>query len=185
MHLENPLERNIFFYSDVEQETIGELTQAIITIESHDKKLARVSEAYGFKYEPKPIEFYISSYGGDVYSCLGLISIMKACTTPIDTYVTGCAMSAGFVIALNGHKRFCYGDSSYMVHQLSSVSWGKIQERVERLDEDKRLQKLLDKNILEHSNLTKSELKEIYKSKIDKYYSAEDAMGMGLVDVIL
>lgn len=185
MHLENPLERNIYFYSDVEQETIGELTQAIIEIETHDKRLARVSEAYGFKYQPQPIQLYVNSYGGDVYACLGLISIMKSCTTPIHTYVTGCAMSAGFVIAINGHKRFCYGNSTYMLHQLSSVSWGKIQERVERLSEDKRLQKLLDINILEHSNLTKSKLKEVYTTKVDKFYSASAAVDMGLVDVIL
>lgn len=185
MQLENPLNRNIFFYADVSQDTIGEVTQMLIEIETHDKRLAKMSQPLGMSYKPEPIIMYVNSFGGDVYACLGLIAVMQKCTTPIHTYVTGCAMSAGFMLAINGHKRFCYSTSTYMVHQLSNVSWGSIQERDERMVEDRRLQELLNENILTNTSLSKKDLKAIYKAKEDMYISAERAFKLGIVDEIV
>lgn len=185
MILENPLERDLFFYSDVAQDSIGELTQAIIIINRHDEKLANVSQAYGFKYTPDPIRLYVNSFGGDVYACLGLISIMKTSKTPIHTIVTGCAMSAGFIIAISGHKRFCYKNSSYMWHQVSSLNYGKIQEKEENMNEDRRLQTILDNHILDLTKISDKKLKKMYKSKQDKFFSAEKALELGLVDTII
>ena len=185
MNLENPLDRNILFYTDVAQETIGELTGMILNIESHDLQLKKHAKSYGFKYKPEPIKFFINSYGGDAYACLGLVSIMKNCTTPIHTYVSGCAMSAGFILAINGHKRFCYNNSSYMWHQLSSSAIGKLQEQGENIIESDRIQKLLDQVVFENTNLNEKDLKKLYRGKKDKFFSAQRALELGIVDKIL
>lgn len=185
MNIETPLERDIFFYGDVDQGSIGELTSMIITIESHDKKLAQTGSMYGFSYAPAPIRIFINSFGGDAYACLGLISIIKNCSTPVHTYVTGCAMSAGFLIAINGHERFCYENSTYMIHQMSYGAEGTIENHEDDIIESKRMQEIMDKNILHVSNLTKKELSKLYKTKKDKYMSPEKAMKYGCVDVIL
>jgi ATP-dependent Clp protease, protease subunit len=185
MILENPLDRDLFFYSDVAQDSIGELTQAIVYINRHDEKLANISRAYGFTYTPDPIKLYVNSFGGDVYACLGLISIMKTSKTPIHTIVTGCAMSAGFMIAISGHKRFCYNNSSYMWHQVSSLNYGKIQEKEENMIEDRRLQVILDQHILDLTGITTKKLQKMYKSKQDKFFNPEKALELNLVDSII
>jgi ATP-dependent Clp protease protease subunit len=185
MQLENPIDRTITFYSDVTPESIAEVVHAINSINEHDEKLKKTAKAFGMKYDPKPIILLINSYGGHVYPCLGLIGIMRNSETPIHTYVSGCAMSAAFIIAICGHKRFCYQESSYMLHEASNMSWGKIQERVEGLQEDSRLQKILNDIILQNTNITKKQLKKIFKSKRDKFYSGEEAQTLGCVDVVI
>lgn len=185
MNLENPLDRNIFFYADVGQETIGEITAMLVEIESHDLKLKKHAEAYGMSYKPEPIKLFINTPGGDAYACLGLLGIMKNCTSPIHTYVTGCAMSAGFIIAVNGHKRFCYENSTYMWHEAGYMIAGKTTEHEESMVESIRIQKLFDKNIIEKTNLTEKDLKKIYKTKLDKIFSSETALKLGIVDEIL
>lgn len=185
MNLENPLDRNILFYTDVSQETIGELTGMILNIESHDLQLKRHAKSYGFTYKPEPIKFYINSFGGDAYACLGLVSIMKKCTTPIHTIVTGCAMSAGFIIAINGHKRFCHKNSTYMWHEVSSMAIGKLQEQGESIIEGARIQKLLDQEVFDNTNLNEKDLKKLYRGKKDKFFSAQRAIDLGIVDKII
>lgn len=185
MNLENPFDRNIFFYADVTQEAIGELTAMIVEIESHDLRLKKAAAAYGMVYTPDPIMFYINTPGGDAYACLGLVGIMKNCTTPIHTIVTGCAMSAGFIMAINGHKRFCYESSSYMWHEAGYMALGKTTEHEENMNESVRIQKIFDKNITEKTNLTDKDLKKIYRTKQDKYISSDAALKLGIVDVIL
>lgn len=185
MNLENPMDRSILFYTDVAQETVGEVTAMILSIAEHDQRLGRTAEAYGLKYTPEPIKLYLNSYGGDAYACLGLVSIMQNCTTPIYTYVTGCAMSAGFIIAIAGHKRFCYGHSSYMWHQLSYGDQGKLQEKEEGMVESYRIQKIADQFILNNTEITKKYLSKMYLSKKDKYISPSEALELGIVDEIL
>jgi len=185
MNLENPLERNIFFYTDVTQETIGEISAIIVEIESHDKRLKKHAAVFGLDYTPEPIKFYINTPGGDAYACLGLVGIMRNCTTPIHTIATGCAMSAGFIMAINGHKRFCFESSSYMWHEAGYMALGKTTEHEENMVESIRLQKIIDKNIIEKTGLSAKDLKKIYRSKQDKYISAEEALKLGIVDEIL
>ena len=185
MNLENPAPRKLLFYGDVDQMSIAELTHMILEIDDHDKKLSHTAILHGFSYTPEPINIYINSFGGDAYAVLGLLSIMKLCNIQIHTYVTGCAMSAGFMIAINGHKRFCYETSTLMVHESSHGDSGTIHERLESMEEDHRLQKMLDNNIIENTNLTKKDLKKIYKLKKDKYLSPDDSITYGCIDVIL
>lgn len=108
MDLKEPKIRDLFFNKQVDQSSIGELTKSIVEIINDDKHLKKISKIMGYKYEPKPINIYIDSYGGHVYQILGLISIIEKSKTPIHTIVTGCAMSCGFLLLLSGHKRFAY-----------------------------------------------------------------------------
>ena len=103
-----PKERNIYFTRQVDQSSIGDLTKQIIEINEDDKHLRKLYDVYGIDYTAKPINIYIDSYGGAVYQCFGLISVMERSKTPIHTIVTGCAMSCGFMILISGHKRFAH-----------------------------------------------------------------------------
>ena len=66
------------------------------------------------------IKIYIDSYGGQVYQCFGLIGVMES-KTEIHT-VCSAAMSCGFIILINGHKRFAYRHATPLYHRVSSVS---------------------------------------------------------------
>jgi ATP-dependent Clp protease protease subunit len=180
-----PMSRKIFFPSQVDQKSISDVTQKIITINESDLKLKKIYKINSLKYKAHPIEIYIDSYGGFVYQCWGLLSVMKNSKTPVHTIVTGCAMSCGFMMLISGHKRFAYQLSTPMFHQVSSGSWGKIKDMEEDLEETKRLQKMLEQITLEKTKITKKKLKEIYNAKKDWFMTAQEALSYGIIDEII
>ena len=183
--LPNPMGRELFFNKEVSQDSIGTLAERIIQIQNSDDYLRRLYAVHNLVYNPFPIKIYIDSYGGDVYACFGLLSIMDACSTPIHTYVTGSAMSAGFMIAIHGHKRYAYPKASLMYHVVSSGVIGTIKDMEDNLVEMQRLQLMIEEVTLERTAMTKGLLNEVYKQKQDFYMSAKDALRYGCIDSII
>ena len=182
---ETPKDRNLFFNKQVDQETIGKLTEDIVKINEHDEMLKKVYAIYDLDYSPKPIKIFIDSYGGYAYQCFGLLSIMNSSKTPIHTIVTGAAMSCGFMMLIHGHKRFGYPLSTPLYHQVGGVAWGKMKDVEEEYIELKRLQQILEDLTIEKTKISKKELTEIYDGKRDWYMDAEEALKLGVIDEII
>jgi ATP-dependent Clp protease protease subunit len=180
-----PKKRDLFFTKQVDQASIGDITQKIIEINQDDEHLKKVYSIYGLKYEPEPIKIYIDSYGGYVYQCFGLLSVMERSQTPIHTIVTGCAMSCGFMMLISGHKRFAHKLSTPLYHQVSSGAFGTVKEMEESLQESKRLQEKLEEIVLDKTSISKKKLKEIFDTKKDWFMTSEEALKLNIVDEIL
>lgn len=183
--LPSPADRTIYLSQQVNQESINSLTKTIVNIQEDDIYLKKLYELHDLEYKPKPIKLYIDSYGGNVYQCLGLINVMDKCKTEIHTIVTGCAMSAGFMIAISGHKRYGYKNSTYMYHQASSGVMGTVKDIEDGLTEVKRLQKLLEEITTDKTDIPKKKLKDIFESKNDWYITSDEALTMNIIDEII
>lgn len=183
--LEAPKSRNLFFTEQVDQSSISKLTQSIIEIEEHDEHLKKIYALHDITYSPKPIKIYIDSYGGEVYACFGLLSVMDRCKTEIHTIVTGCAMSCGFMMLICGHKRFAHKLSTPLYHQVGSAAWGKLKDMEEDVEETRRLQKMLEDITLKQTSISAKRLKEVFEKKYDWHMSAQEALKLGVVDEIL
>lgn len=180
-----PLNRKLFFSSQVDQETISELSKKIIEINTNDRELEQYYPIYGLKYDPQPIEIYIDSYGGKVYQIMGLISIIEQSKTPIHTICTGCAMSCGFLLLINGHKRYCYEHGTPLYHQVSSGGNGKVEDLEQKLIETKRLQEKIEEMTMKKTKITKEMLNKNRIEKVDWYMDAVEAKKLGVVDEII
>lgn len=178
-------ERNLFFNKQVDQSSIGELMQSIINFNDIDQKMEELASFNQNSYVRQPISIYIDSYGGNVYQIFGLIGIIEQSKTPIYTYLTGCAMSCGFLLLISGHKRFAYKYSTALYHQVSSGAYGKIQEIEERVEETQRLQLIIEKMTLDKTKISKSRLEKSRKSKEDWFIPSDDLVDYGIVDVII
>jgi ATP-dependent Clp protease protease subunit len=185
VNLELPKDRNIFFTKQVDQASIADVTQRIIEINEDDKRLKKIYDVYDIEYTPKPIKIYIDSYGGSVYQCFGLLSVMEKSKTPIHTIVTGCAMSCGFMMLISGHKRFAHKLSTPLYHQVSSGGWGKLKDLEEDIEETRRLQKIIEKITLEKTKISKERLKDVFERKIDWFMDSDEALRLGVVDDII
>jgi len=183
--LPKPRTRNLYLPEQVNQESMNKLTKAIIEINESDRYLEGLYALNDINYRPKPIQMYIDSYGGAVYQCFGLLGVMNKSITPIHTIVTGAAMSCGFMILISGHKRFGYELSTPLYHQVSTGFRGKIQDMEESLEETKRLQKKIEDITLRKTNIPKKKLTQVLKNKIDWHMSAEEALGLGVIDGII
>ncbi len=78
----------------------------------------------------KIIPVIIDSYGGQVYSLMSMISAVKHAELPIATIVEGKAMSCGAVLFSFGEDglRFMDPDATIMIHDVSSMDFGKVEE---------------------------------------------------------
>ena len=83
----------------------------------------------------------IDSYGGQVYSLMSMISDIKHSKIPVATIVQGKAMSCGAILFSCGAegKRFMDPDATLMIHDVSSMSWGKVEEVKVSAEETDRL----------------------------------------------
>jgi ATP-dependent protease ClpP protease subunit len=110
---------------------------------------------------------------------------MRECSTPIHTIVTGTAMSCGFLIAISGHVRSCYADSTHMYHQVSTGIIGTLKEVETEFLEASRLQDRIEDITLRQTKITPEKLEEIYNMRHDFYMSSEEALTLGCVDNII
>ena len=78
----------------------------------------------------KVIPVIIDSYGGQVYSLMTMISAIKHSEIPVATIVEGKAMSCGAVLFTFGEQghRYMDPDATVMIHDVSSMDFGKVEE---------------------------------------------------------
>lgn len=91
------------------------------------------------------IPIIIDSYGGMVHGALAMIACVESATVPVATICIGKAMSAGSILLSCGTEgyRYCDPNAAVMLHDVSSTSWGKIEEIKANTQEAERLHKLI------------------------------------------
>ena len=105
----------------------------IIRVNKFDEKSAKDFQdqvALAHNTGQKVIPVVIDSYGGQVYSLMAMISAIKSSELPIATIVEGKAMSCGAILFSFGEEglRFIDPDATVMIHDVSSMDFGKVEE---------------------------------------------------------
>ena len=120
----------------------------VITVNKFDEESANefatlVSAAQNTGQKVIPV--VIDSYGGEAYSLLSMIGTIKSSKIPIATIVKGKAMSCGALFASFGEEglRFMDKDAVLMVHDVSTMAFGKVEELKADARESDRLNKKL------------------------------------------
>lgn len=136
----------------------------------------------------QPIELVINSYGGSIYEMLGTLGLIeqfkKEFKYTIVTTLTGKAMSCGAILFLFGDIRRMYSYGTLLFHQLSTANWGNYEQLKVGFEENTRLQNLLDKIIVEKTNIPSGMLKEKTKG-LDWYISPEECIKLGIATEII
>lgn len=185
MVVDTPLKRNLFISETITQASMKKITQDIVDINDLDEEIAAQYQIQRMIYTPKPIKLYIDSYGGQIYSCFGLLGIIEKSKTPIHTIVTGCACSAAFLISITGHKRYGYDKSTFMYHEASKVTAGKLTEIKEDVDVLEKLQVILDKHVIDNTKISLEKLNKLNRKKKDWYVDSKKAIKLGIIDEII
>lgn len=140
-----------------------------------------------FELDAKPksdIVMLINSSGGDISAMTAIHDAMKMLRNDVATVCIGNAYSSAAVILAAGTKgkRFITPYSEVMLHEPSSKASGKYSEM---MDEMKTLQfsDQIIKNILAKN--VKVSVDEILIARTDKYFTAEEAVTVGLADHIV
>ena len=190
-------ERNITVFNDVEESTMATAVEKIFQINQEDaewiKKLYNLMDSSGAKFkftalqaiEMPHFQVLLSTYGGDVYDGLSLYDAIKNSKTEVDITCFGKIMSMGIIILLASKNRKAYRNTTFMIHEISSGAIGKLADLEESVDETKRLNKVLFDIIEKETKITKEQLEEVYIKKQDWFFTAEEALELGLITEII
>ena len=96
--------------------------------DSAKKFAAELAQAHNTGQKIIPV--VIDSYGGQVYSLMSMIAAIKHSELPVATIVEGKAMSCGAVLFSFGEDglRFMDTNATIMIHDVSSMDMGKVEE---------------------------------------------------------
>ena len=133
--------------------------------------------------ERKPIKLLLYSYGGDGQACFSLLDIIALSKTPVWCINMGVAMSAGLLILLAGHKRFCLKNSTALAHSGSGGTSGSYESTEAQMKDYKHFVQTMRDYIIER---TKIDSKLMNKKKSQEWYIyAPEQVELGIVDKII
>lgn len=132
------------------------------------------------------IVMYINSNGGNVSSGLAIYDTMNMIKSKVSTVCIGKCFSMASVLLVNGAKgkRYILPNAEVMIHEVSSVSVGKVGEMQNNLEHSRDLNHKLFKILAEKSNRTYNQIKNEATGK-DLWLSASKALQYGIIDKIL
>ena len=134
----------------------------------------------------KVIPVVIDSYGGQVYSLMSMISAIKNAELPVATIVEGKAMSCGAILFSFGTEGYRFMDphATVMIHDVSSMERGKVEEIKASAEETERLNQIVYKMMAR--NCGKEDdyfLKLVHKKgHADWFLDAEEAKKHGMAN---
>jgi len=178
-------------YGDINEEKCSQAIYEILILKNTCTEKTLVdpedpeSEIVEIKY---PIDFYISTFGGsaaDMFAVYDLIrNTREEC--PIHTYGVGKVMSAGVLLLASGTKgeRRIGKNCRIMIHGVISGQHGHLQDVENEFEEAKLTQKLYIKALAEETNMTERYLKRLVQRKTNVYLAAEEAVELGIADII-
>lgn len=134
------------------------------------------------------IPIIIDSYGGQVYSLMSMIADIKNSKLPVATIVQGKAMSCGAILFSFGQEgmRYMDEDSTVMIHDVSSMGWGKIEELKADAAEADRLNKKIFHMMAQNCGKNKKYFLDLIHEKghADWYLDSDECLEHNLANKI-
>lgn len=169
-------------FCDVTEEKTAEIIHGMLYLDLLNKNAKDESKK-------KPIEFYISTYGGSADDMFGLYDIMRSLrdTSEILTYGVGKVMSAGVLLLAAGTKgkRKIGKNCRVMIHSVIGGNHGSLHNMVNEMEAIEQLQDMYCDALIAETKLSKKKLKNLLGRKVNVYLSAEEAVELGIADIII
>jgi len=183
--------RTIGLYGEVEEKKVAELIGGLIQLAA----TAEVEEAVnpenpeeGTQIVSEPIEFIISTPGGNADDMLSLYDMMRVVkdTCEIHTVGIGKVMSAGVLILAAGTKgkRRLGRNCRVMIHSVIGGNAGSFHNLENEMEEIRHIQNTYIKLLAAETKMTENQLKKMINKKVNVYLSAEEAVELGIADEV-
>jgi ATP-dependent Clp protease protease subunit len=172
--------RVLGLYGDVEEENSKELVGALYACLNEGRKSADPIE---------PIELLISTGGGNVSDMFAIYDVMRMTreVCDISTLGIGKVMSAGVLLLAAGTKgqRRIGKHCRIMLHHVLTTDSGSLANMRCTVREATAMEELMFDALVAETDLTKKKLELLLKENTDKFFCAEEALQMGIADIIV
>ena len=173
--------RIVGLFSDVHEEKIAEVIHSMLYLDETNK-LSKPERQ-------KPIKFYVSTYGGSADDMFALYDVMRNIkdTSEIHTIGLGKVMSAGVLLLASGTKgkRKIGKNCRVMIHSVMGGNHGSLHNMMNELEAIEDLQDMYCDALIAETKMTRTKLKKMIERKVNVYLSAEEAVEMGIADIII
>ncbi|RAJ73700.1 ATP-dependent Clp protease protease subunit [Chitinophaga dinghuensis] len=133
----------------------------------------------------RPINMYINSPGGVIYSGLAIYDTMKMLKSPVSTIAVGFTGSMGTVILTAGTagQRYALPNATIHMHPAGGGAKGYTEDVRIAFREQERLQHKTYQIVASGAGKTVEEIAKAFGN--DHFMPAEEAKDFGLVDAVL
>ena len=187
-----PKDKVITFFGEFKSSNVENAIKDIVKINISDQEYQKQCRQWAVDngHEPMlakltPIQFYLSTYGGACYDGMSLHDVIESSKTPIEVICTGKIMSMGVIVALGAKVRKAYRNTTFMIHQVSGLSFGSLRDMEDSVAEASRINEMLFNIIKSKTLVTEEQLNEVLQMKKDWFLTAEEALRLGILTELL
>lgn len=169
---------HIYFYAPVMADSALSLSEELKKLEI--KLLNQAAESGD---DPHSIKLHIHSYGGSIFAGISAMEAIRKSAVPVTTIVDGAAASAATFLSTAGAERLMNRNSYMLIHQLSSIHWGKFNELEDDMKNARELMDMIKRIYVERTRIPAKKLDKILGH--DLWFPAEKCLKFGLVDELV
>jgi ATP-dependent protease ClpP protease subunit len=169
---------HIYYYAPIMTKPVAVLIDTLHTLAN--KQRIQAIEGGG---DSAPIVLHINSGGGSVFAGIAAMDAVRRCPVPVHAVVDGMCASAATFPFMVAAKRVMNANSYMLIHQLSSVHWGKYAELQDDMKNSTELMRLIRKIYLKHTKIPKAKLNKILKH--DLWFDTDKCLKLGMVDEVV
>ena len=171
------IDNHIYFYCGVNKKNCLDLNIKLKELEH--ELLQRYND---FNAHQEYIYLHINSYGGSVFAAFSTIDTIYNLKIPVVSIIEGAAASAGTLISVVCDYRMIYKTSFMLIHQLSSSTWGKMNELEDEMENLKNMMQKIKDIYKKHTRIADKDLDDILVH--DLWWDSEKCLNTGLVDEV-
>ena len=176
--LDNPKQKVVSLYGDIDEENARDVVHAMKILESD----------FTDDYESNKFELIVSTNGGsalEMFSIYDTIRMIKE-QAPISTVGLGKVMSAGVLILASGTKghRKIGKHCRVMIHGVASGYAGSIHSLENELEEVQWIQQQYITLQANETDMTQKYIKNLISRKVNVYLTAEQSVEYGIADEV-
>lgn len=183
--------RTIGICGDLDEEKAGELLYGMISLYESGITYSLQDpedEESDILVSYRPFEFIISTLGGNAQEMFGIHDMMRVLREKCEIHTIGLGkvFSAGTLILASGTKgkRRIGKNCRVMIHSVLGGNHGSIHNLENEMDEIRWTQDRYIEAMVEETNMSKAHLKKILNRKVNAYFTAEEAVELGIADII-
>lgn len=177
---------------DINEEKSGEAIYSLMHFHR-----SRMSEQLSDPDDPEsevvqasqPMEFILSTHGGSAEEMFAIYDVMRNVKKDCDIITRGLGkvMSAGVLLLAAGSKgkreigRHC----RVMIHSAVGGYAGSLHNLENEMEEVRYIQEQYVKALVDETKMTSKQLKKMLEKKVNIYLSADEAVKLGIADLII
>jgi len=173
----DPEHRIVALYGDIDEENTRDV-------------LGRLLQYYYDASEgAEPVDFFISTGGGNLAEMFSIYDMIRMVRDkcPVHPIGIGKVMSAGVLLLASGTKgqRRIGKHCRIMLHHVLTEGHGSVASIGDTYKEANYQEELWFEALAGETNLTVKQLRRIVSKNSDTFFNAEEAVKMGIADIII